>query len=82
MVASGTGDDRRDDALPRQAPAPPAEHAGVTPASPAHDDDIFLVRPRKRASPLRMIGLVIVSILVTSVLVRAAVEAIRAFLEP
>lgn len=82
MVASGTGDDRRDDALARHVPAPPADHAGAGPALPAHDDDVFAVRPRKRASPLRMIGLVIASILVTSVLVRAAVEAIRAFLEP
>lgn len=43
------------------------------------DDDVFAVPKRPRASPLRVLGIAIASILVTAVLFRAAVEAVRIF---
>ncbi len=61
---------------PREV-TPDKQRDGTPPS--LRDDDIFAVRPRPRASPLRVLGIVVASILVTAVLFRAAVEAVRAF---
>ncbi len=86
MAASGTGERDGIHAQPGAgasgtnlpAGAPLAAEAGAA-ASTRPDDDVFATRPRPRASPLRVVGIVIVSILATVVLFRAAVEAVRAF---
>jgi hypothetical protein len=82
MAASGTGDDGRDGGALRPAAEPRPQDAAAAPARLRPDDDILAFQPRKRASPLRVLGLLVVSILVTAVLFRAVVEVMRAILEP
>ncbi|BDG71404.1 hypothetical protein [Roseomonas fluvialis] len=82
MAASGTGDDGRDGGALRQAPEPRPLDGGAVPVQSRPDDDILAFRPQKRASPLRVLALLGVSILVTAVLFRAVVEVLRAVLDP
>jgi hypothetical protein len=77
MGAAGTGDDGRDGGVLRRAPEPPPPEGGAAPPQFRPDDDILAFRPQKRASPLRVLALLAASILVTMLLFRTVVEAVR-----
>lgn len=65
-----------------QDPGPGEGKREDAPARLRDDLDVFAVRPRPRASPLRVLLIAAASIIVTGVLFRLAVEMVRLALEP
>lgn len=74
MLEPGAGEGKRDDH--------PARLRDDHRARLRDDFDVFAVRPRPRASPLRVLAIAALSIIVTGLLFRLAVDAVRMIMEP